>query len=64
MLSAASCCVSERARRDYNRCRGEDRSETPFLAEQTPKQEEGKLRLEGKEYAVKDGDVFHFRFNV
>ena len=24
----------------------------------------GKLRLEGKEYAVKDGDVFHFRFNV
>ena len=24
----------------------------------------GKLRLEGKEYPVKDGDVFHFRFNV
>ena len=24
----------------------------------------GKLRLEGKEYAVQDGDVFHFRFNV
>ncbi len=24
----------------------------------------GKLRLEGKEYLVKDGDVFHFRFNV
>ena len=24
----------------------------------------GKLRLEGKEYVVKDGDVFHFRFNV
>ena len=24
----------------------------------------GRLRLEGKEYAVKDGDVFHFRFNV
>jgi GTP-binding protein YchF len=24
----------------------------------------GKLRLEGKEYTVKDGDVFHFRFNV
>jgi len=23
----------------------------------------GKLRLEGKEYQVKDGDVFHFRFN-
>ncbi len=24
----------------------------------------GKLRLEGKEYVVKDGDVMHFRFNV
>jgi GTP-binding protein YchF len=24
----------------------------------------GKLRLEGKDYAVRDGDVFHFRFNV
>jgi hypothetical protein len=24
----------------------------------------GKLRLEGKEYLVCDGDVFHFRFNV
>ncbi len=24
----------------------------------------GKLRLEGKEYIVCDGDVFHFRFNV
>ena len=24
----------------------------------------GKLRLEGKDYLVKDGDVFHFRFNV
>ena len=24
----------------------------------------GKLRQEGKEYKVKDGDVFHFRFNV
>lgn len=26
--------------------------------------EAGKLRLEGKEYLVQDGDVFHFRFNV
>ena len=24
----------------------------------------GKLRIEGKEYEVKDGDVMHFRFNV
>ncbi|WP_019424641.1 redox-regulated ATPase YchF [Paenibacillus sp. OSY-SE] len=26
--------------------------------------EQGKLRLEGKEYVVQDGDVMHFRFNV
>ena len=26
--------------------------------------EAGKLRQEGKEYLVKDGDIFHFRFNV
>ncbi len=26
--------------------------------------ENGKLRIEGKEYIVKDGDVMHFRFNV
>jgi GTP-binding protein YchF len=26
--------------------------------------EQGKLRLEGKEYIVQDGDVIHFRFNV
>jgi hypothetical protein len=26
--------------------------------------ENGKLRLEGKDYVVKDGDIFHFRFNV
>jgi ribosome-binding ATPase len=26
--------------------------------------EAGKLRLEGKEYIVKEGDVMHFRFNV
>ena len=26
--------------------------------------ESGKLRVEGKEYIVKDGDVMHFRFNV
>ena len=24
----------------------------------------GKMRLEGKEYVVQDGDVIHFRFNV
>ena len=26
--------------------------------------EKGKMRLEGKDYVVKDGDVVHFRFNV
>lgn len=26
--------------------------------------EAGKMRLEGKEYVVKDGDIMHFRFNV
>ena len=26
--------------------------------------EVGKLRIEGKEYLVKDGDIMHFRFNV
>ena len=26
--------------------------------------EAGKVRLEGKEYVVRDGDVMHFRFNV
>ena len=26
--------------------------------------EQGKLRLEGKEYIVQDGDLMHFRFNV
>jgi ribosome-binding ATPase YchF (GTP1/OBG family) len=26
--------------------------------------DKGKMRLEGKEYIVQDGDVMHFRFNV
>ena len=26
--------------------------------------EAGKQRIEGKDYLVKDGDIFHFRFNV
>ncbi|WP_404406503.1 redox-regulated ATPase YchF [Jeotgalibacillus malaysiensis] len=30
----------------------------------SPAKEAGKVRLEGKEYLVKDGDVIHFRFNV
>ncbi len=31
---------------------------------ETGAKEAGKMRLEGKEYLVKDGDVFHFLFNV
>ena len=27
-------------------------------------EEAGKLRVEGKEYIVQDGDIKHFRFNV
>jgi GTP-binding protein YchF len=38
---------------DFVACRGEQGAK-----------EAGKLRLEGKDYAVRDGDVIHFRFNV
>lgn len=34
------------------------------LGGEKPAREVGKLRLEGKEYIVKDGDVMHFLFNV
>uniref|UniRef100_UPI003AF9165B redox-regulated ATPase YchF n=1 Tax=Campylobacter fetus TaxID=196 RepID=UPI003AF9165B len=38
---------------DYVACGGESKAK-----------EAGKMRLEGKEYIVNDGDVMHFRFNV
>lgn len=38
---------------DYISCNGEEGAKNT-----------GKLRLEGKDYIVNDGDVFHFRFNV
>ena len=38
---------------DYIGCKGEHGAK-----------EAGKLRLEGKEYIVREGDVMHFRFNV
>ena len=38
---------------DYVACKGEHGA-----------REHGKMRLEGKEYVVHDGDVMHFRFNV
>lgn len=31
---------------------------------ETRAKELGKFRLEGKDYKVKDGDIFHFRFNI
>jgi len=31
---------------------------------ETGAKEKGRMRLEGKEYVVRDGDVMHFRFNV
>ncbi len=34
------------------------------LGSKAKAREEGKLRIEGKEYVVKDGDVMEFRFNV
>jgi len=38
---------------DFVACKGEQGAK-----------EAGKMRLEGKEYVVRDGDVVHFRFNV
>ncbi len=38
---------------DYIACGGESKAK-----------EAGKMRLEGKEYIVQDGDIMHFRFNV
>jgi hypothetical protein len=38
---------------DFIACKGESGAK-----------EAGKMRLEGKEYRVRDGDVMHFRFNV
>lgn len=34
------------------------------LGGESAAKEKGKLRIEGKEYIVSDGDVMHFRFNV
>ncbi len=38
---------------DFVACKGEQGAK-----------EAGKMRLEGQEYVVRDGDVMHFRFNV
>jgi hypothetical protein len=34
------------------------------LGGEVPAKEAGKMRLEGKEYVVHDGDIMHFRFNA
>jgi len=34
------------------------------LGGEQPAKDAGRMRVEGKEYVVKDGDIFHFRFNV
>jgi ribosome-binding ATPase YchF (GTP1/OBG family) len=34
------------------------------LGSENAVKEAGKMRVEGKEYIVQDGDVMHFRFNV
>jgi GTP-binding protein YchF len=46
--------------------RAETISAADFLAcgSEAAAKENGKMRLEGKEYLVQDGDIFHFLFNV
>ena len=39
-------------------------SEFVALKGEVSAKERGKMRLEGKDYVVRDGDVMHFRFNV
>ena len=39
-------------------------SVNPPLGSRAKAREAGKLRIEGKEYVVQDGDVIEFRFNV
>ena len=53
LLVPRMCVAEVIAFADFVACRGEHGAK-----------EQGKMRLEGKEYVVKDGDVMHFRFNV
>ncbi len=46
-------CAETISSEDYITCQGEAGAKST-----------GKLRLEGRDYVVQDGDVFHFRFNV
>lgn len=46
-------CADTIAYKDYTQYKGEQGA-----------REAGKMRQEGKEYVVQDGDIFHFKFNV
>ena len=46
-------CAETISYNDYISCNGEQGAKTA-----------GKMRLEGKDYVVNDGDIFHFRFNI
>lgn len=46
-------CAETISYNDYIFCNGEQGAKAS-----------GKMRLEGKDYVVNDGDIFHFRFNV
>ncbi|MDR2667402.1 MAG: redox-regulated ATPase YchF [Holosporales bacterium] len=46
-------CAETISWQDYVACGGEQKAK-----------QAGKLRLEGREYIVQDGDVMHFRFNI
>lgn len=46
-------CAETISYEDYVACNGEANAKAA-----------GKMRLEGKDYLVQDGDIFHFRFNV
>ena len=46
-------CAETIAFEDYTTCKGEQGAK-----------ESGKMRQEGRDYSVQDGDVIHFKFNV
>ena len=50
--------------RGFIRAETIDYADFVTLGGETAAKDAGKMRQEGKEYLVKDGDVFHFRFNV
>ena len=39
-------------------------SDLEFYKDEKKVKENGKVRLEGKEYQMQDGDICYFRFNV